>query len=440
MHPSRSLSLDPSIDRALLRLALPAIGSTLLKGVFVLTDAWWCGRLGADGLAAFGTASFYGWGLTSASLAASVGLASRVARATGARRPDDAAAAARDGLAAAFVVAAVCGVLLWLAAPWLVAFQGGSPVVQAEALAYLRILVIGVPAWCAHDAADAALRATGDTRTPARAAVVAALCNFALDPIFLFGWGPVPALGVAGVGWATALTQTGTSLWLWSVVHRRRGIAWSRPLAAGVRTTLRIGLPSAALGAGFAGIYVLITPSVAAFGTAQLAAMAIGHRCESMVYLAAVGYAGATQALVGQSLGAGDVARARAIAVRACWHGGTWALICSILLVFGGSLLARFFTDDQVAVAAGAVYLAIVGLSLVPQTVEQILTGAFEGAGDTLPPLLVGMGAHGARLPLILLATGPLGLGVESIWATIALCSVVAGVVLAWIFRRRRFT
>src|SRR5690606_23810973 len=124
----------------------------------------------------------------------------------------------------------------------------------------------------------------------------------------------------------------GTAAWLWSVVRRRGGLAGGVPTRAGVGATLRIGTPSAILGVGFAAIYVLITPSVAAFGTAQLAAMAIGHRCESVVYLASVGYAAATQALVGQSLGAGDPPRARRIAVRACLHGGAWALACSLAL------------------------------------------------------------------------------------------------------------
>ncbi|WP_373046193.1 MATE family efflux transporter [Vulgatibacter sp.] len=428
----------PSLDRALLRLALPAIGTTLLKGLFVLTDAWWCGRLGADGLAAFGTASFFGWGLTSLSLAASVGLAARVARATGARDPATAGRAARDGLGAAFLVAAVAGLALWLAAPALVDFQGGSPGVREQALAYLRALVIGAPAWCAHDAADAALRATGDTRTPARAGLVAVLANFLIDPLLIFGWGPLPGFGVAGVGFATGLSQTGTALYLWSVVRRRQGLASGRPTAGGIAATLRIGTPSALLGAGFAGIYVGITPQVAAFGTAQLAAMAIGHRCESVVYLASVGYAGAAQALVGQALGAGDVVRARAVAVRAAWHGGLWAAACSVVLALGGATFARFFTADPASIAAGATYLAIVALSLAPQTVEQVLTGAFEGAGDTLPPLWVGVVAHGARLPLILLATS-LGLGVEAIWWVIAGCSVAAGLVLAAIFARRRW-
>lgn len=438
MRPS-SLAFPSSIDRALLRLAIPAIATTLLKGLFTLTDAWWCGRLGADGLAAFGTASFFAWGLTSLSLAASVGLAARVARATGAGDRAAASGAARDGLAAAFLVALVCGVALWLGAPALVAFQGGTPAVQAEAIAYVRMLALGVPAWCAHDAADAALRGTGDTRTPARAGVVAVACNFALDPLFLFGFGPVPAFGVAGVGIATCLSQLGTAGYLWSVVARRGGLAGGIPSVPGIRSTLRIGIPSALLGAGFAAIYVLITPAVAAFGTAQLAAMTIGHRCESVVYVAAMGYAAAAQALVGQALGAGDPARARAVAVRASLHAGLWALGCSIVLALGGSHFARFFTEDPAVVAAGAVYLAIVALCLAPQTVEQVLTGAFEGAGDTVPPLLVGMVAHGARLPLILGATGLLGLGVESIWATISVCSTLAGVILAAIFRRRRW-
>lgn len=435
-----SLPLDSrTLDRAILRLALPATGTTVLKGLFTLTDAWWSGRLGAAGLAAFGTASFFIWGLTSVSLASSVGLASRVARCTGARDPAGAATASRDGLAAAFAVSALTALALWLAAPALVAFQGGAPEVAREAVGYLRAVALGAPAWFAHDAADAALRGSGDTRTATRAGALAVGINFALDPLLLFGAGPLPALGVAGVGVATALTQVGTALFLWRVVVKRNGLSLTRPHLDGILATLRIGTPSALLGVGFAGIYVVITPLVAAFGTAQLAAMTIGHRSESFVYMVSVGYAAAAQALVGQSLGAGDPERARAIARRCALHACAFALGFSLLLCTGGEFFARFFTDDADAIRAGALYLAIVPLSLAPQTLEQVLTGAFEGAGDTLPPLLVGGITHGLRLPLIFLATGLLGFGVTAIWWTIAGCSVAAGGILAALFRRRRW-
>lgn len=405
--------------------------------MFTLTDAWWCGRLGKESLAAFGTASFFIWGVTAISLASSVGLASRVARSTGAGDRAVAGEAARDGVAAAFFVSLTTALLLWLAAPALVAFQGAAPEVVAEATAYLRMIALGAPAWFLHDAADGALRGSGDTRTSAVAGSVAVGANFLLDPLFIFGWGPIPSLGVAGVGIATAVTQTGTAFFLWRVVLKRKGLSLSLPTFRGILSTLRIGSPSAALGAGFASIYVLITPLVAAFGTAELAAMTIGHRSESFVYMVSVGYAAAAQALVGHSLGAGDVEGARAIARRCAFHACSFAVAFSVLLAVGGSAFARFFTDDPQTIQAGAIYLAIVALSLGPQTLEQVLTGAFEGAGDTIPPLLVGILAHGARLPLILLATSVFGFGVTSIWWTIAGCSVVAGAVMARLFQRR---
>lgn len=438
MEKHLPLSLDRvGLDRAILRLALPAAGASLLRALFSLTDAWWCGQVGSAQLAAYGTASFFVWGLMAVSLAASVGLAARVARSTGAREATAAGLAARDGLGAALLVASVTGGLLFLFAPELVAFQGGEDEVAREATAYLRALALGAPAYFAHDAADAALRGRGDTRTPAIAGVVAVLVNLALDPLVLFGFGPIPPLGVGGVGMVTVLTQAGTALFLWQVVRWRGGLARGRPGWEGIGRTVRIGAPSAALGLGFSLVYVAITPSVAAFGTAQLAALTLGHRSESIAYMVSVGFAAAAQALVGQYLGAGRPDLARLAARRTAMMAGAFTGIFSLLLVAFSAQFAGFFSSQPEVVAAGALYLAIVGWSLAPQTVETVLTGAFEGAGDTVPPMVLGAVAHGMRLPLVHLCTAVLGLGVASVWGVIAGCSLAAGVGMVVLFRRR---
>jgi Na+-driven multidrug efflux pump len=202
---------------------------------------------------------------------------------------------------------------------------------------------------------------------------------------------------------------------------------------------LRIGTPSAALGAGFSLIYVAITPAVARFGTAQLAALPIGHRSESFAYFVNAGFAAASQTLVGQRLGAQRTDAARAVAKRvaalACVITGSY----SLLLITWAPTFARFFNHDPAVVSAASAYLVIVGLSIVGQTVEMALTGAFEGAGDTLPPLIVGVVTHGARLPLIWFFVQTMGFGVNAIWWTISLCSILAGIVLAGLFARRRW-
>lgn len=434
-HPSRSLGTD----RVILRLAVPAIAASLLRGTFTFTDAFWIGRVGPDALAAFGAASFYVWALIALSLTASVGIASRVARASGARDPDRAAAAARDGLSASFLVAASTGVILVVWAPELIAFQGVSPEVASEGVAYLRALAFGAPAYFAHDAADAALRGTGDTRTPAFVGAVAALLNVVLDPLFIFGAGPVPAMGVGGAGIATVLLHALTAAVLWTVIRRRRRIVGGRPSIAGMRDTVRIGLPSATLGVGFSLVYVALTPAVAAFGTVQVAALAIGHRLESFAYMANAGFAAAAQSLVGNRLGAGDEEDARRVARRTAVLASIFTGVFTLgLFVFAGSA-ARFFSDDPSVVAAGAVYATIIAFSIVPQTVEMVLTGAFEGAGDTVPPLLIGTLTHGARLPLVYLAIEWLGLGIQAVWWVIAGCSIAAGLAMVAVFRWRRW-
>lgn len=442
MNSSSFLNPTPSragMDRVILRLAIPATTSSVLRGTFTFVDAWWCGREGPDSLAAFGAASFYAWALIALSLTASVGIASRVAQATGARDRERASRAARDGLSASFLVAAITGGLFFVFAPNLVAFQGVTDEVAAGGIAYLRALSLGAPAYFAHDAADAALRGTGDTRTPAIVGAFAALLNVALDPLFLFGFGPIPALGVGGVGVATVVLHGLTACVLWTVIRRRRGIVGGRPELSGMRQTVRIGLPSATLGVGFSLVYVALTPAVAAFGTVQIAALAIGHRLESFAYMTNAGFAASAQALVGQRLGAGkdEEARyaARRTAILASLVTGTFTVT---LFVFAGSA-AGFFSTDAAVVSAGAVYATIIAFSIVPQTVEMVLTGAFEGAGDTVPPLLVGTLTHGIRIPLVYLVTDGLGLGIESVWWVISGCSIAAGLAMAAMFRWRRW-
>jgi putative MATE family efflux protein len=427
------------LNRTILRLALPATGAALLRGLFTITDAWWCGRVGATALAAFGTASFWVWALVAMSLAASVGIGARVARATGAQDPLGAAQAARDGLLAAFLVASVVGTGVFVAAPWLTAAEGSDPEVAAAAAAYLRYYALGTPAIFAFDAADATLRGAGDTRTPVFIGIGSVLLNFALDPLLLFGAGPIPRLGVGGISLATAIIQTIAALVLWRIIVRRGGLAAGSARWSGAWATLRIGTPSAALSAGFSLIYVAITPAVARFGRAQLAALPIGHRSESFAYFVNVGFSSASQSLVGNRLGAKQPEHARAVAKRIALFASATTGTYSVLLVAGAPLFARFFTSDRAVVAAASAYLIIVGLSMVPQTIEMVLTGAFEGAGDTWPPLLIGIATHGARLPLVFIATRWLGGGVTSIWWVISLCSLAAGGLMTVLFVRRRW-
>jgi putative MATE family efflux protein len=269
-----------------------------------------------------------------------------------------------------------------------------------------------------------------------RFSVVAVVANAALDPLLLFGAGPVPALGVGGVALATLMLQALVIVGLWTVIVREGGLAKGLPNGAGVRETLRIGLPSAVLGLGFSGVFVALTPVVAVFGRAPLAALPIGQRVEAIGYYVNAGFAAAAQTLVGQRLGAGrpDLARhvARRAVILAAWVTGPW----SLAMVLGAPWFAQVFTTDPEVAAAATAFLAIVGVSMLAQTVEVVLIGAFEGAGDTVPPMIVGLLWHGLRVPLAWMATRPLGLGVDSVWWVFTGCAFASAALLVVLFRR----
>ena len=189
------------------------------------------------------------------------------------------------------------------------------PEVAALGARYLGTYLLGAPLIFGFFAVDAAFRAAGDTRTPFVLLLASVAVTLVLDPLLIVGWGPVPALGVAGAAIATICTRAVAFL-LGPRDHRppRRG-AIRTARSARARLGVRIGLPTAVTGVVFSLIYVMVTRTATPFGTPALAALGIGHRVESWLYMIGVGFGAATAAIVGQNMGAGRTDRAE----RAGW-------------------------------------------------------------------------------------------------------------------------
>lgn len=145
-------------------------------------------------------------------------------------------------------------------------------------------------------------------------------------------------------------------------------------------------------------------------------------------------------ALVGQALGAGRPDRARDAAWLCVGAGSAFALLWSLPMLLAPQRLALAFTGDEEVVAIASTYLVVIGWSQVLMTVEIVLDGAFSGAADTMPPLVVGVPLALARIPLAWLLAHPLGLGVEGIWWALSVTSMAKGLLLAWWFQRGRWT
>lgn len=435
----RDAVLEGPLRRAVLRIALPAAAGHLLMFCNNLADQWWVSRLGREATAGLTTGMTTFWMLTAVGQIFATGITAVVARRVGGGRGPEAVAAASHGARGAlflsFVVAAA-GVLL---TPVLVAAGGASDEAQAHARAYLHALFLGAPVLFLFHAAEGTFRGRGDARTPLRALAIALGLNIVLDPVLIFGAG----LGVLGAGLATAIALGLTgALLAWSAL--RRGFLDPRVRGLGLPVVARIvaiGTPLSIHGVIFSLVYrVLIEQTSRAGGDAATAALGWGIRFEGVSYMASVGCAAAAAAIVGQALGAGRPLRARDGAWAAVRLGVFVSALWGLVMFAMPEHVVRAMVGGDAAVAAHTVdYFRIVGVCLAFMAVEIVLEGAFSGAGNTLPPMLLGSAVTVARVPLAALFASTLQWGVAGVFWVISWTCVGRGLILAVWFARGRW-
>jgi len=437
--------VEGSIPKALWRITLPTWGAFVTHDLLGIVDMFFVGKLGKVAVAAvamsgiiMGIIIMLGQGVTA-------GTTALVANALG--RDDEQAAQESAGqslVMAAFlsILVAVGGVLL--AGP-ILRLLGASPQVVTEGVPYLRIFAISSFAMLGMMSLGATLRGAGDAVTPFKAMVLGNAVNIVLDPILIFGWLGVPALGVAGSAWATFIGRcTGLIivLYIFFIAHNgpfRLHVADLRPHFRRIWRILRIGVFASGrmLIRNIAGL--LLMRLVAGFGTTAVAAFGITMRVQMVVFGPSMGFGTAAATLIGQNLGAKKPERAE----KAGWI-ATGIAVCislAIMCVFWAvpARIIAIFNDDPEVISVGVGVLRWLSASFAFMTTAFVLGRAMTGAGDTLSPMLVQAFA-------LLLVGLPLAYGLSSmlesvrgIWMGIFVANVLAGMGLAAVFRWGRW-
>ena len=423
-----------SLGRTILRLALPAVASMLLMTIFASVDAYWVGtKIGSSGLAAVTTSVFWVWLVVSLAEMVSVGLTAVAARRHGEGRPREASRVAGDALLLAVALGVAVAAIGHAALPAMFAMMRTPPDVTALGIRYLGTYLLGAPLLFGFFVVDAAFRAAGDTRTPFILLATSVAATLVLDPVLILGLAGAPALGIAGAAVATLATRSLVFLFGFAILRRRGLLTLSRPRSASLLAIMRVGLPTATTGIIFSLIYVVITRIATPFGTPALAALGIGHRVESWLFMVGVGVGAAVAAIVGQSLGAGKTSRAE----RAGWLSVGFVSIAGIgvalLQLLFAERMAGIFTNDALVIAEGARYLRIAAVSQLFITSEIVLEGALGGAGATLPPMITSTLITAARIPLAPLLVARWG--TQGLWWTISLTAAARGIAMMGLWR-----
>ena len=426
------------LSRTIIRLALPAVATTLLTLAFLLVDLFWVGRiLGAEALAAVSTGGFAVWIIAALAEMIAVGLTAVAARRHGEGDHAGAAVVAGSTLMLALGIGVVVAAAGQLLVPLLFAVMRTPPEVTAPGIRYLSTYLLGAPLVFGFFAAEASFRASGDTRTPLVLLASSVALNLVLDPLLITGAGPLPELGIAGAACSAVLTRGGVLVAGWVILVRRRLVRMDAFDWRSAFRAARIGLPVALNGVFFSLVYIGLTRITTRFGVAPLAALGIGHKLEGLSYMVAVGFGLASAAIVGQNIGAGRLDRAR----RAGWVTAGWACaagaVVAVAFVAFPRLMIGFFTTDPAVIEAGSLYLRALALAQISMGLEIVLEASLGGAGYTLIPVLWNGLFTAARIPLAAWLAGIMG--VAGVWWAIGLTAVARGIAMAVLWRAGRW-
>ncbi len=357
--------LQGKVSTHLTRLTLPSIGGMFAIMVFNLTDTWFVSRLGTEPLAAMGFTFAVVMIVGSLSIGFSTGAASIISRALGAGKKALAARTVSDGLFLTIAGTLVVGLAGYFSIDPLFTLLGAEGHVLELVREYMQVWFIGAVVAIMPPVSDGCLRAAGDVIRPMMVMCIAAIINVVLDPVLIFGWGPVPAMGMKGAALATIAARViamGASLGFLHYKHRL--IDFSRPrireVVASWTEIIRLGIPAAltqALNPVAQGFYIRLAAGV---GSVQaVAAMAIGTRIENFVFIIAIAYGIAIVPFVGQNYGArafDRVQQTRRLSIHIAF---VYAGITLLLLLPTARFFSRLFSGDTQVVQLSAFYLLV---------------------------------------------------------------------------------
>ncbi len=414
----------------------------LLEFALSVTDFFWVGRLGTPEQDAIVSSMIVTWTAFSVISIIVTGLTALISRAIGAKDEAKAAYVFRQGIHTAIVVAAVFVTIGFILAPGILKFMKASPVVLGYGTSYLRILFFAVFMFFINDAFGAAFRATGDTKSPTIAMASGTALNIVLDPILIFGVGPFPRMGVSGAALATIISVFLSLVIFLILIFKDRlgfpltGIFRIKPDFQLIGKIFKIGLPISVQNLTFVGVYWFLIQIVHHYGDAAGAAMGVGNRMEALSFLTSFGFSTAASTMVGQNLGAKKPERAARCAYGTLFIFIAETVVISIFFISIPSTIARAFSSDPAVIAIAVDYLIILGLSQLFMGIEIILEGAFSGAGDTVPPMTVSITGSLLRLPIAYFLCFVLDVGINGVWWSLTVTSVLKALVILYWFSR----
>jgi len=394
----------------ILKLAIPIIATSFVQMAYNMTDMAWLGRVGSETVSAVGIALYLVWLGSSLMFIPKIGAEVCISQSIGRKNLADAKAFTRNAFGLSFLIAIGFGFLVWLfTGPIVNLFQIESDFVNQTAFVYLRIVAIGMPFTYSNITLSGIYNGTGNTKVPFYVNAVGLILNMILDPILIFGWGNIPAMGAEGAGIATVVSQILVfALFIVLLSGKNNPLNTKKYLGKFqkqfIKPIIKIGGPVALQSAGFALLAMLLARvmnNIAQGDSIPFSVQSIGAQVEALSWMTALGFSSALGSFTGQNYGAKRWDRIQKGFFITLGIASTLGLLSTALFYFfGAEVFSLFIKQSEPAVLRmGIVYLMILSFSQVFMSIEITATGAFNGIGKAMPPTIIGIIGNVLRIP-----------------------------------------
>ena len=425
--------LQGPVGKTLISLAMPMAFGIAAIILFTVVDTFYVGRLGAEQLAAMGFTFPISYIVMSIAMGLSVGTSSTIARAIGEGRQLKVQRLTTDGLGLAFVIVTCFSLIGLTNLNTIFSMIGAKGEILELISDYMIPWCLGVGLLVIPMVGNGALRATGDTKTPATIMIIAGIVNIVLDPFLIFGIGPFPRLELQGAALATVVSWGVTftaSLW---ILGKREGMI-RLPIFDPKHTfdswkqILHIGVPAAGANMMEPLSMAVITRMISEYGKEAVAAFGVGGRLEALSLIGIWALSMAMTPFVGQNFGAGNCDRVRAALRSGVKFSLVWGGVTFTVLYFLSGIIAPIFNDDKAVIASVILFLQIIPISYAMYGISTLVNSTFNALGKPLQASLVII-LHLFVFVLPLAYLGSKVYGLKGIFVGIAVGNAAVGII-----------
>ena len=434
-----------SINRAIFLLSVPMILEMVMESLFAIADVFFVSRVSVNAVATVGLTESIMMIIYSMAVGLSMATTAVVARRVGEKKFKRAADAGFQSIFLALVLAAILGVSGFFGAEHILRLMGGEEDLIAEGVGYTKVMFAGNASIILLFLINAIFRGAGDASIAMRSLWIANGLNIILDPILIFGWGPIPEMGVAG---AAIATTTGRSVGvLYQLFHLVNGYSLIKMGWSNVVIRAKTVFEMIKIGAGGTGQFLIETASwiflvrvMSLFGAEALAGYTIAFRVIVFTILPSWGMSNAAATLVGQNLGAKSPDRAETSVWRTARYNMIFLGLVSVVFFLGAEPIIGLFSADAAVSDISVSALRIICVGYVFFAYGMVISQAFNGAGDTKTPLAVNFFVFWLiQVPLAYWLAVMLDWQANGVFVTIALCHSLQAVVCILLFKRGKW-